>query len=60
MEVLEKVLFWWQKLILKNLGEFYVETVNIKVVDNNLNWFIWNIKLIKLDLDLCKLFLDAP
>jgi hypothetical protein len=26
------------KLIFRNLGEFFVETVNIKVVDNNLNY----------------------
>jgi hypothetical protein len=24
--------------VFKNLGEFYVETVNIKAVDNNLNY----------------------
>jgi hypothetical protein len=38
MKILEKVLFWCQKWIYKNLGEFYVENVNIKVVDNNLNY----------------------
>jgi hypothetical protein len=37
MKILEKVLFWCQKRIFKNLGEFYVETVNVIVVDNNLN-----------------------
>jgi hypothetical protein len=39
MKILEKVLwFWCRKWILKNVGEFYVEAVNIKVVDNNLNY----------------------
>ncbi len=35
MKILEKVLFGCQKGIYKILGEFYIETVNIKVVDNN-------------------------
>jgi hypothetical protein len=34
IKILEKVLFWYQKWIFKNLGQFYFETVNIKVVDN--------------------------
>ncbi len=38
MKILEKVLFWCQKWIFNNLGEFYKETVNIKVVDNNSNY----------------------
>jgi hypothetical protein len=38
MKVLEKMLFWCQKWVFKNLCEFYVETVNIKAVDNNLNY----------------------
>ncbi len=38
MKVLEKVLFWCQKWVFKNFGEFYVETVNKKAVDNNLNY----------------------
>ncbi len=37
MKIVEKVLFLSQKWILKNLDEFYIETVNIKVVDNNSN-----------------------
>jgi hypothetical protein len=28
MNIFEKVLFWCQKWIIKNLGEFYIETVN--------------------------------
>jgi hypothetical protein len=38
MKILEKVIFWCQKLIFKNLGEFYIETVKLKVVDNNSNY----------------------
>jgi hypothetical protein len=38
MKILEKVLFLNQKWIFLNLGEFNIETVNIKVVDNNSNY----------------------
>ncbi len=38
MKILEKVLFWCQKWIFTYLGEFYKETVNIKVVDNKSNY----------------------
>ncbi len=38
MKILEKELFWCQKLIFKNLGDFYIETLQIKVVDNNSNY----------------------
>jgi hypothetical protein len=38
MKILEKMLFWSQKWIFKNLGELYIVTVNIKVADNNLNY----------------------
>jgi hypothetical protein len=38
MNILEKLLFWCQKWIFKSLGEFYIETVKIKVVDNNSNY----------------------
>jgi hypothetical protein len=34
MKILEKEQFWCQKWIFKNFGEFYKETVNIKIVDN--------------------------
>jgi hypothetical protein len=35
MRILEKVLFWCQKWILKKFGEFQIETVNMQVVDYN-------------------------
>jgi hypothetical protein len=35
MKILEKVLFWCQKWIYKRFGGFWIETVNVKVVDNN-------------------------
>ncbi len=53
-------LLWCQKWIRKTFGEFYVETVNIKVVDNYLNYNLSETIFIKLDLGLCRLFLDAP
>jgi hypothetical protein len=40
MKILEKDLFWCQKWIFKNLGGFYIETLNIKVVDNNTNYTV--------------------
>jgi hypothetical protein len=38
MKILEKALFLSQKWIFKKLGEFYLETLNIKVIDNNSNY----------------------
>ncbi len=38
MKILEKVQFFSQKWICNNLGEFCIETVNIKVVDINSNY----------------------
>jgi hypothetical protein len=48
-EDFRKVLFWCQKWIFNSLGESYIETVTIKVVDNNSNYNLSEI-----------IYLDAP
>jgi hypothetical protein len=38
MKILEKCYFEAKSEFLTNLGEIYIKTVNIKVVDNNSNY----------------------